>query len=184
MSVVLVFAKGGHPPPIFLLPIVLIMWVAGHLVMWGAGWLAARGRRIASAAGTEGEPWPIGLWPVLIGTGVAALVGIFQLLMTALEGRLYPFHYGRDWAAMLAVWLIHGVCFAGLLLRQRWSRLLGAMLGLGWALVLAWQIAEHVPPKATSDTMGLFIVFGLLLLALFLGLHLLASRRVKSFLAR
>lgn len=183
VSLVLVFTKGGHPPMIVFVPIVLIMWAVGHTVVWGVGWLAARGRHIASEAGREGEPWPAGLRLALVPTGVAGLIGIFQLLMTALEGGLYPYHYASEWVMMLAVWAVHGVCFGGLLLRRRWSRPLSAMLAFGWALLLASQIVEHLPRKASSDITGLLILFGLLLLVVFLGLHLVASRKIKAFLA-
>jgi putative effector of murein hydrolase LrgA (UPF0299 family) len=57
------------------------------------------------------------------------------------------------------------------------------MLAFGWALLLASQIVEHLPRKAPSEITGLLILFGLLLLVVFLGLHLVASRKIKAFLA-
>ncbi len=182
LSLFLAFTKGGHPPLIFLLPPVLVVWVVGHFAIWGVRWLAAKGRRLASGTAGEGRPWPVGLRLALLGTGVGTSIGVFQLLMTALQGELYPFHYASLWAVMLAVWLVHGACFAGLLLRRRWSRFMGAMLAFGWAMLLASQIAEHLPRGASSDTAGLLIAFGMMVVILLFGLHLAASREVKSFL--
>ena len=183
VSLFLVFGtRGGHPPMVFLLPFVLAIWIVGHLVIWGARWLAARGQRIASGTGRDGSPWPVGLRFTLTGTGVAALIGIFQIVMTLLQGKLYPYRYADLWAMMLAIWLAHGACFAGLLLRQQWSRFVGAMLAFGWAILLALQIAEHLPPKPPSDAAELWIAFGMTVLLLLLGLYLVSSRKVKAFL--
>ncbi len=184
VSLFLVFMKGGHPPLIIFVPLVLIIWFVGHFVIWGVQWLAGKGRRLDGGTGRESSSWPVGLWFALVGTAIPALIGIFQLLVTAWEGRLYPYHYFDLWAMMLAVWLVHGACFAGLLLRQRWSRFLSAMLAFGWAILLAFQIAEHLPPTAHSDTTGLLLAFGMMALLLLFGFYLAASHKVKTFLTR
>jgi len=102
--------------------------------------------------------------------------------MTILGGNLYPYPGAGVWTEMLAVSLAHGACFAGLLLRRRWSRLPSAMLAFGWALLLVSQIVEHLPLRALSEATELLIACGILLLLLLLGLYLVASREVKSFL--
>ena len=162
-------------------PLVLIIWVAGHFVIWAVQLLAARGRRIVSESGGERKPWPIGLRLALIGTGVPALIGIFQVLMTGLQRKWYPYPDAGLWGVMLAIWLIHGVCFAGLLLRHQWSRLMSAMLAFGWALLLASQIAEHLSPRGSSDPTELWTAVVLAVLLLLFGLYLASSRKVKSF---
>lgn len=184
ISLVLVFTTGGHPPAIAFLPSVLVTWLAAHVVILGVQWLVAKSQRIATESGTMGRPWPPGIMLALVGTGIPALVGIFQLLMTVIEGRLYPYRDAGLWATMLAVWLAHGACFTGLLLRQPWSRFGGALLSAGWAALLAMQITEHWPASAASADAGFLVVFGLLLLVLLLGLHLAVSRKVKAFLTR
>jgi hypothetical protein len=135
------------------------------------------------ASKTDGvlKPWPIDLRIALIGTGVPAVIGIFQVLMTGLQRKWYPYPDARLWAVMLAVWLVHGASFVGMLLRQQWSRLVSAVLAFGWVLLLASQIAEHLPPRVSSDTKELLIAVVLLVLLLFIGLHLFTSRKVMSF---
>ena len=171
-------------PMFFLVPPVLIIWVAGHLVIWAVHWLAARGQRMAGENSGECTPLPIGLKLALICTGVPALIGIFQVLMTVLQRKWYPFLYAELWGIMLAVWLVHGICFAGILLRHRRSRLLNAILSFGWPLLLAFQIAEHLFPKVSNDTKGLLTAIVLMVLLLLFGLHLVSSRKVKSFFVR
>jgi hypothetical protein len=129
VSFFMIFTKQrGDPPMIVFVPLVLIIWVVGHLVIWAVKWLAARGRRIVSESGGEPKPWPIGLRLALIGTGIPTLILIFQVLMTGLHRKWYQYPDACLWGVMLAIWLVHGVCFVGLLLHQQWSPLVSAML--------------------------------------------------------
>lgn len=183
LSLLMAFTKQtGHPPAIVFVPLVLIIWAVGHVVIWAIQWLEAKGQRAAGTTGRGQRPWPIGLRAALVGTGVPALIGLFQVLMTVLGGKLYPYPDAGVWTEMLAVSLAHGACFAGLLLRRRWSRLTSAMLAFGWALLLVSQIVEHLPLRSPSEATELLIACGILLLLLLLGLYLVASREVKSFL--
>ena len=185
VSLFMIFTKQrGHPPIMVFAPLAWIIWGVGHIAIWAVQWLAVRGQRIVSETGGERKPWPIGLWPALIGTGVPAAIGIFQVLMTSLQRKWYPYPDASLWAVMLAVWLVHGACFAGMLLRKQWSRLVIAMLALGWALLLAKQIAEHLPPRVSSDTTELLTAGVLMVLLLLLGLHLVTSRKVRSFFTK
>ena len=52
-----VFAGGGHPPPIIFLPVVVAVWVAGHLALGGVGWLARRGAEAGGSPGTGSNEW-------------------------------------------------------------------------------------------------------------------------------
>ena len=182
----LIFTKQRGDPPIMLVlvPLVLIIWVVGHFVIWVVHWLATSGQRIVSKSGGERKPWPIGLRLAVIGTGVLALAGVFQILMTGYLGRLYPYHYASLWTIMLVIKLVHAACFVGLLLRQQWSRLVSAMLAFGWALLLASQIMEHLPPRVSSDTTDLLTAVVLMVFLFLFGLYLAASRKVKSFFRR
>ena len=182
VSLFMIFTKQrGDPPMMVFGPLVLKIWVVGHFVIWAVQWLVARGQRIVSETSGVRKPWPIGLRLALIGTGVPAVIGIFQVLMTFLQRKWYPYPDASLWAVMLAVWLVHGGCFAGMLLRQQWSRLVSAMLAFGWALLLASQIAEHLPSRVSSDTKELLIAVLLMVLLLLLGFYLVASRKAKSF---
>lgn len=182
VSLFMIFSEqSGDPPLMVFLPLVLIIWAVGHFVIWAVQWLAARGRHMVSMSGVVLKPWPIGLRLALIGTGIPAGIGVFQVLMTGLQRTWYPYPDASLWAVMFSVWLAHGVCFAGMLLRQQWSRLASAILACGWALLLAKQIVEHLPPRVSSDTRELMIAVLLMVLLLLFGLHLVASRKVKSF---
>ena len=183
VSLLMIFTiNKGHPPLIVFLPLVILVWVVGHLAIWVVAWLVVKGRRLASETGSEGRSWPVGLRLALIGTGVLTSLGVFQILVTGYLGRLYPYHYANLWALMLVIKFVHAACFVGLLLRQRWSRHVSALLAVGWAMLLASQIAEHLPPRAPSNIAELMIAFGIMVFLFILGLHLVVSREVKSFL--
>jgi hypothetical protein len=174
--------RKGHPPAVVLLPLALVAWVVGHGLIWGVLRLAATGRRLAARAAPDGQAWPLGLRLAVVCTGAAALIGVVQVVGTILARRWYPFYDAGEWAVMLAVWLVHAACFSGLLLRQRWSRLLSATLAFAWAALLGVQIAEHLAPSTSSDTMGMLIAFGLMVLLVLFGSYLVSSSRARSFL--
>lgn len=176
--------REGHPPAVVLLPIAVVAWAVGHGLIWGVMRLAAEGRRMGARTAAAGQPWPLGLRLAVVGTGSAALVGVVQVVGTVLAGRLYPFHEAGDWAAMLAVWLVHAACFAGLLLRHGWSRLLCATLAFGWAALLGAQVAEQLGPGTPPDRTGMLVALGLMVLLLLFGSYLVSSGKARSFLVR
>jgi hypothetical protein len=182
-SVLLVLTgRTGHPPAIILLPVVLVAWAVGHGLIWGVQRLADKGRRTVAQTATDGQRWPLALRLAAIGTGSAALVGVTQIVGTLLKGSLYPFRHACGWWAMLVVWVVHAACFAGLLLRQSWSRLLSATLAFGWAALLGLQVAQHLAPGASSDTAGVLIAIALMAVLVLLGRYLASSSKIKSFL--
>lgn len=180
ICLLLVLAGGGHPPPIIFLPVVLAVWAVGHGAIWAAGRIAARGRR--SAPGDErGVPaWPIALKLALALSGLAAGIGLIQVVVSLLLRELYPFRLPGLWALTLAIWIVHGTCFVGLLLRKRWSRYLCAALPLAWAALLASQIADHLMRGARTDVGELLIAVALIVLLVVFGGYLAASRRVRA----
>lgn len=183
VSLLMIFELNkGHPLLIAFLPLVILVWVVGHIAIWGVERLFVKGRRAASETGSEGRSWPVGLKLAAMGTGVLTSVGVFQVIVTGYLGRLYPYHYAKLWTIMLVIKFVHAVCFMGLLLRQPWSRLASALLALGWAMLMASQIAEHLPPRASSNITDLMIAFGIMVSLLILGIHLVVSHEVKSFL--
>lgn len=175
--------RQGHPPAIILLPVVLLAWAVGHGFIWGAQRLADRGRRMAAPTVTNGQRWPLALRLAAIGTGSAALVGAAQVVGTLFKGSWYPFNDAGIWWAMLAVWVVHAACLAGLLLRKGWSRLLSATLAFGWAALLGSQVAEHLGPGTSSDTTGALIAIALMVVLVLLGYYIASSSRTRSFLS-
>jgi hypothetical protein len=172
--------RGGHPPAIILLPVVLAGWAVGHCLIWGALRLAAADR--LAGAGTAGhEAWPPGLQVVLVGTAAAALAGVVQIVGSVLTGGWYPFQQAGEWAAMLLVWLVHAACFAALLLRRRSARPLSAALVFGWAALMGVQVAQHFQ-SGSSDTGGLLIAVVLMASLLLFAFYLASSKKVRSFL--
>jgi hypothetical protein len=172
----------GHPPPIVLVPYVLVAWGVGHGLIWAAQRLAARGRSVSALGDTAEPAWPIGLRLALVGTGVAALIGIIQVVGTVLKRQWYPFPEAGLWLTMLLVSLVHAASFAGLLMRRRWSRFLSATLTVGWAGLLGKQIAEQLTSTAATDTTGVLIAAGLMLLLLLFAAYLGWSREARAFL--
>ncbi|MDY7037727.1 MAG: hypothetical protein SV375_16385 [Thermodesulfobacteriota bacterium] len=170
------------PIYLVLLPLVILIWVVGHLAIWGVTWLVVKGQSVAIETGSQVSSRPIGLTLAVIGTGILTFVGVFQILMTVYQGKLYPYHYANLWTTMLIIKLFHAACFIGLLLRQQWSRLATALLAIGWAILMASQIAEHLPLKASSSISDLMIAFGIMVSLIFLGMHLIVSDKAKSFM--
>ncbi len=181
LSVLLVVAEGGHPPPIVFLPVVVVAWGLGHAALWGIGKLAARGREAATKAGGAVGAWPPGLIVALIGTGLVACVGLVQIGGSLLLGEWYPFA-GALWALALAASLAHGAGLVGLLLRRPWSRPMTALLSIGWALWLVWLFSEAlVLGQRINPADYVILVVGVSLLCFF-GYHILSSRRIRAFL--
>ena len=140
---------GGHPPPMIFIPPALVVWIAGHGALWAVRRLALTGRVFAARTGNQKAPWPVGLIVVMLGTGVASSVGLIQLIGTLVDGRRYLFR-GEMWTITMVIWSLHGVCFVALLLRRPWARWVTALLSLGWAAFLAWQLLDHAHRRTAT----------------------------------
>lgn len=180
ICVLLVLAGGGHPPAIIFLPLVVAVWAVGHGAIWIAGRIAARGRRSAPAKDGGVIAWPLGLKLALVLTGFASAIGIVQMVVTLLIGELYPFRLPGLWTITMIIWIVHGTCFAGLLLRKRWSRWLCTTLPLAWAALLGAQIVDHLVRGSPVDPTELVIVVVLILVLCLFGYHLARSKRIKA----
>lgn len=176
----LIVGGGGHPPPIIFVPVVGVVWVTGHIALWGVRWLVIKGRVLGADAEGQARSWPPGLIIALIGTGAASSLGVLQLVITVFLRERFPF---RDafWTIMMIAWLAHGTCFSGLLLRRAWSQWTSAMLCLGWALLLVWQILEAMLRRSRVNPVEFLLAVALLALLTALGYHLLTSKRVQAF---
>lgn len=182
LCVLLVAGGGsGHPPAIILLPVVLAMWCAGHLIIWGIGRLAALGRASNRKTNGEAAAWPPELIIILIGTGLAGCSGLLQLAGLVVPGGLYLIE-GRLWTFTMAVSLVHAVCFVALLLRRSWSRWASALLCAGWAALALRQLYEQIVHGHWTSPAEYAVLFTGIGLAAFLTYRVLSSRRVKAFL--
>ena len=56
------------------------------------------------------------------------------------------------------------------------------VLAMGWAVLMVSQITEHLPLRASSNIAELIFAFGILVSLFILGIYLVISREVKSFM--
>ena len=175
-SAFLISAGGGHPPPFIFIPIVAAGWFAGHLAL-----IAARRLGVRGATTSDRARWPLSLVVALIASGGVSFLGIGPLVVSAMQRRPYPF-YGSLWLLVMAIWAVHVVCLAGLLLRRGWARGLAALLSLGWAALLAWQIIDHLWYRRPIDWVELPVAIGIVGALVVFAILLLRSQRAKEFL--
>jgi hypothetical protein len=172
----MVTVQGGHPPLIIFFPVVVLVWPLGHFAIWGIRRLAHRGRDRSN----NSESWPPGLLLTLIGTGSGTLFGIFQL--GALIWGTQIFSNDELWITLMIIWVIHGLCFLGIILRLNKSRFLAAALYFSWAGLLSWQIQQYI--VAYQKFVAVDILIGLVAVSLLavLGIHMVMSNRINRFL--
>jgi hypothetical protein len=176
------FGGQGHPPGIILLPVVWVAWLLGHGGLWMVRRLATRGRSRALRLSGDASRWPPGLILAALGTGIATATGVFPLLLSAAQWREGRF-LEPLWIVMAVTWLAHGICFLGLLLRRGWSRVFAALLCFGWAVLLVAQFVDHLARGSRIQTGELVIAAVLIGVGVVFGWHLLASQRIRDFLA-
>lgn len=176
----LALVRGGHPPLIIFVPVVAAAWAVGHSAIWIVGRIAAKGRRSAPAGENGVMSWPLALKLALALTGVASAIGLIQVLGSVLMGEWYPFRLPLLWATTMAIWIAHGACFVGMLLRKSWSRPLCAALPLAWATLLITQITDHLVRGSRIDVPELLIVVVLVLLLILFGYYLARSKSVRA----
>lgn len=173
------FGEEGHPPGIVFLPVVIAVWIAGHVGLWLAARLAASGRR---AVAPPAASWPFVLWLAALGAGLGGATGLLQLGGTVLLRTLFPYRAPALWLTMACVWLAHGVCFVGLLLRRSWSRVLASGLATAWALLGVRQLTEQLERNDRIDVVELALLVAAILAMLALALRVARSDRVRAFL--
>lgn len=179
---VLIFSGGGHPPPIVFLPVVVAVWMAGHGALWGIAKLAGKGTARAHGEKVEADGWPLALKFVILVTGVAAGFGVMQLTVSMFLGKTYPFP-GALWGITMALWVVHGAVFCGLLLRRRWSKATSALIFIGWAMLLLFQMVDYLAKGQRIDVMELGLAAALVAVLVAFGVYLLRSRRIDRFFA-
>lgn len=174
------FTGGGHPPPLIFLPLVVPVWILGHLFLWSARRLASGGFARVSEEGGAPQRWPWPLIPLALISGLATAALLFRLLTA-----IIPFGMGIGYPHLdvLILWFFHPVLFVGLLLRHRWSRYLAIVLILGWAGILARDALYLVVRGGHMSWLEWVTVLILELIAFFWLRYLLRSSRVKDFYA-
>ncbi len=179
VSVFLALIGGGHPPPIVLVPLVLIVWAIGHLGLWLMVVLVRRGR----GASPAGAAWPPGVVVALAGLAAITAMTLLQVVVTALTGKLYPYR-GSLWFVMAGAGTLHAASLIGVLLRRNWGRVMAVLVCFGWSALMVKQLVDHLshgrPISAGEGTLA----FVLLAAPAALGLHLLSSPRVRAYFAR
>lgn len=181
VCVLLVFAKGGHPPPIVLVPLAAAVWLTVHVALLLGHRLWLRGVERASPASADSPSWPPVLVALLAVTSAAAALGLLQLIVSLLLARAWPFR-GIVWGLMMLVWMLHGAGAAGLLLRRRWSLWVVAVLFVGWAVALVWAAVE---PALLGYPQPAQIILACTAAVLLAGMAagLLRSKSIRAFLA-
>lgn len=173
-------ATGGHPPGLVFVPIAAAIWLAGHILLWASRRLAIRGKHAADTSITASETWPPTLILLLLLFGIVFIFG--------LSGIVWQILFERDrlgeLAIPLAVWLPSSLCFAGILLRQDWSRILA---GSGFIVVAAILLYEMIASlmrgyrNSNAEWLAALVIVAVLIL---IGQHILRSPRIKAFCSR
>ena len=177
--VILVTSKGGHPPGIILLPIALIFWVIGHVLLWVISKLFARGKKLEVRTETDVKKWPLSLIILTVFFGGVFIFGSMAIILFMV--------LQNDWLSgmpvILALWLPPSVCFIGILLHKSWSRLLAGWGFIAVAMIILYQLVESALRHNTASVTEWVIAIAILIFNLLIGLHILRSPKIKAFYA-
>lgn len=177
ICILLVTARGGHPPGIVFVPVAAAIWLAGHGLLWISHKLAALGKHFADSRDIASGQWPLTIILLAILSGMVFIFGLFGIAWQVLSAR----DWLRELAVPLAIWIPFSLCFFGILLRRDWSRLLaGSGFIIAAIILLAEMIASHMRGyrNPTTEWVIVIIMFALLVL---LGQYILRSSRIKAF---
>lgn len=174
----------GHPPPVVLVPVVVVVWLIGHAFIWALAWLYRRGLGSIALAGVRPSRWPAALLVALLASGAGSIAGLVQVFGSVLQQRWFPYPDPTLWLVALLVCVAHAVCMAGLLLRRAWSRVASAALVLAWTGLLGAQLFENRGRLAQLTDADNLLAVGLLALLVALAANLLTSRTIRAFLER
>ena len=177
--VILVTSKGGHPPAIILLPIALIFWVVGHILLWIISKLFARGKKLEVRTEGDVKKWPLSLIILAVFLGGVFIFGSMAIiLLIVLEND-----WLSDMPAILALWLPPSLCFIGILLHKSWSRVLAGWGFIGVAMIILYQLVESALRNSTASVTEWVIAIAILIFTLVIGQHILRSPKIKAFYA-
>ena len=175
--ILLAAAKGGHPPGLVFVPVVAVIWLAGHLLLWMSHRLAIRGKSLAESRNIASGKWPLTIIFLVLVFGVIFIFGLFGIIWQVLFER----DSLHDLAIPLFYWIPSSICFFGILLRQDWSRILaGSGFMLVAAILLFEMAASAMRAYRNSITEWLMVIAIFILLVLF-GQYVLRSKKIKAF---
>ena len=172
----LAFAK-GHPPGLAFVPVVIIVWVAGHGLLWLSRKAAVRGKHLVGEDERATTKWPVPVILLVLACGFVFFVGLALILSMSIfrSGNL------TDLGTILAFWIPPSVCFFGILLRRNWARILAGCGLLVLAALPSYEIVLSLKHGYTRSLTGWGIVIVVISVLLFLGQHILRSTRIKAF---
>ena len=177
--VIFITSKGGHPPAIVLLPIALIFWVVGHVLLWIISKLFARGKKSEVRTKSDVKKWPLFLIILAVFLGGVFIFGSMAIiLLMVLEND-----WLSDMPAILALWLPPSLCFIGILLHKSWSRVLAGWGFIGVAMIILYQLVESALRNSTASVTEWVIAIAILIFTLLIGQHILRSPKIKTFYA-
>lgn len=184
MSVIAILAMSskGHPPGIVFVPVVLVIWITGHVFLWLSHLLVKRGQTHAENEEGALDKWPLALALIALIFGGTFIFGVITFGVTSLIGSNSP---RSLLLTVLLPWLPTSICFIGILLRQSWSRFATSGLFFAAALFLLYQMMQSLgyPPEyhSTTEWIGTTLVVFLLV---GLGWHFFRSQKIRAFLSR
>jgi len=180
LCILLATSKGGHPPGLVLVPVVIVIWLAGHALLWVSRKLAIRGKYLADTRNSAGGKWPVVLILLVLISGVIFIFGLFGIAWQVLfeHDRL------RELVVPLAFWIPVSLCFFGILLRQNWSRILAGGGLIFIAVVLVKEMVESLMRgyRNSNSEWAMAIVISIVLVLF--GQYILRSSRIKAFYSK
>lgn len=180
LCVLLVMSKGGHPPGIVLVPIVVVIWIAGHALLWLSRKLAIRGKYLADSRSSAGGKWPVALILLALFSGGFFIFGLFGIAWQVFFEHVQL----HELAVPLAFWIPSSLCFFGILLRQNWSRILSGCGFILIAIVLVKEMVESLMRgyRNSNSEWAMAIIISIVLVLF--GIYILRSSRIKSFYSK
>ena len=180
ICVLLVTAKGGHPPGIVFVPIAAAIWLFGHVLLWGSRKLAIRGKYLTGSGNIATGKWPPALILLTFLFGIVFIFGLFGIVWQVLFER----NWLRELAIPLAVWIPSSLCFFGILSRQNWSRILVGSGSIVVAVLLLYEmITSFMRGYRNSNTEWIIAIVVFIILVLF-GKYILRSANIKAFYSK
>jgi hypothetical protein len=180
ICIVLITAKGGHPPGIVLVPVVVVIWLAGHALLWISRKLAIRGKYLADSRNRAGGRRPVMLILLALFSGGLFIFGLFGITWQV----FFEHDQLHELAVPLAFWIPSSICFFGILLRQNWSRILAGSGFIVVALVLVKEMIESLMRGYRNSNAEWAMAIVIAITLVLFGLYILRSSRIKAFYSR
>lgn len=175
-SALVIFSKGGHPPAMVLLPVVVGAWLLGHIMLWISQLIVRRSSKSIFAEQTTRQRWP----PVVV--LVTVILGLTAFTSTVIAIMLYLRVDTHDQASLLAVLAAaSAILFLGLLMRKNWARLIVIVILIGAAVMVAIEMGRTIWKGYSYPMNDWMMASGIVIILLGLGLHLLKSKRVRMY---